>query len=90
MADGATKRNETKWKRNGRLRFRGDSSLERNRGEVGGFAVSSLFNCLAALSVRLGGNPGRRAPTDRTRGERQASAEHGGNSEGEESLYPEF
>jgi hypothetical protein len=39
----------------------GDSPLKRNRGEAGDFAVSCLFNCLAALLFRIGENAARRA-----------------------------
>jgi hypothetical protein len=38
-----------------------DSPLKRNRGEAGDFAVSSLFNCLAVLLFRVGGNAAHRA-----------------------------
>jgi hypothetical protein len=70
----------------------GDSPLKRNRGEAGDFAVSSLFNGLAALLFRIGENAARRAGDGSSAGadggRRAAGGNgHGGISDGQRTFY---
>ncbi len=67
-----------------------ESSLRRNRGEAGDFAVSSHFNRLAVFLFRLGENGARRSPIPQTGGRMAGGNGHGGNSDGEGTFYPEF
>jgi len=62
----------------------------RRLDESGDFVVSSLFKRLAVLSFRLGGNPARRPPIPRTRGQKAGGCGRGGNPDVRRTFYAAF